>query len=75
MKTAIFFLFTTFISITCLETALGSKQPVLLYVIGLGVWALFAWYCLGRIKKKAERRRYEQHFRNFMRYQMRKPDR
>lgn len=75
MRTAIFFLFTTFVSIACLEAALGSKQPVLPYVIGLGVWALFAWYCSGRMKKKAERRYHEQQFRNFMRYQMRKPNR
>jgi hypothetical protein len=69
MKTAIFFLFTTFISIACLMSALGAKHPVLLYAIGFGVWGLFAWYCSARIKKKAEQRARENQFRNFMRYQ------
>jgi len=67
MKTAIFFLFTTFISIACLEAALGSKHPVILYIVGFGVWALFAWYCSARMKKRAERRNMERQFNDFMR--------
>lgn len=71
MKTAIFFLFTTFISIACLEAALGSKHPILLYVIGFGVWILFVRYCNRVIKRKAERRQMEQQFQDFMRTQSR----
>jgi hypothetical protein len=67
MKTAIFFLFTTFISIACLETALGSKHPAILYVIGFGVWALFAWYCSARMRKQAAKRDRERQFNDFMR--------
>ena len=75
MKTAIFFLFITFISIACLETALGSKHPVILYIIGFGVWGLFGWYCSVRMRKKAERRIQEQQFQEFMRQQSRRPQR
>jgi hypothetical protein len=75
MKTVIFFLLITFISIACLEAALGAKHPLLLYAIGFGVWGLFAWYCSVRMKKKAEKRIHEQHFREFMRQQLRRPQR
>ncbi len=71
MRAVIFFLFTTFISIACLMSALGAPHPVLLYTIGFGVWGLFLWYCSARMKKKAERREMEDQFRNFMRYQNR----
>jgi hypothetical protein len=67
MKAAIFFLFTTFISIACLETALGSKHPLILYVIGFGVWALFAWYCSARMRKQVAKRDRERQFNDFMR--------
>lgn len=67
MKTVILFLFVTFISIACLESALGSKHPLILYVIGFGVWALFAWYCSARMKKQATRRDMERQFNDFMR--------
>jgi len=69
MKTVAFFLFTTFISVGCLETALGSRHPLLLYVIGFGVWILFVRYCNRVIKRRAERRQMEQQFQNFMRQQ------
>ena len=75
MKTVIFFLFTTFISIACLEVALGAKHPLLLYAIGFGVWGLFIWHCSGRMKKKAEKRMREQQFQDFMRQQLRRPQR
>lgn len=71
MKTVVFFLFTTFVSVACLETALGSKHPLLLYVIGFGVWILFVRYCNRVIKKRAERRQREQAFQDFMRSQFR----
>jgi hypothetical protein len=71
MKTAVFFLFTTFISIACLETALGAKHPLLLYAIGFGVWGLFIWHCNCRMKKKAAMRQRERQFLDFMRYQNR----
>ena len=71
MKTAIFFLFTTFISIACLMAALGSKHPALLYAIGFGVWGLFLWHCSLRMKKKAARRSGEKIFQEFMRVQLR----
>ena len=67
MKSVIFFLFITFISIACLESALGSKHPLILYLIGFGVWALFAWYCSVRMKKQANRRDMERQFNDFMR--------
>jgi hypothetical protein len=67
MKTAIFFFFCTFVSVACLGSALGSKQPVLLYVIGFGVWGLFLWYCSAVMKKRAERRDRERYFNDFMR--------
>lgn len=75
MKTTLFFLFTTFISIACLETALDAKHPLLLYAIGFGIWGLFAWGMSRRIKKKAERRMHEQQFQDFMRQQSRRPQR
>ncbi|BAU55646.1 hypothetical protein [Mucilaginibacter gotjawali] len=75
MKTALIFLFTTFISIACLMSALGSPHPVLLYLIGFGVWGLFLWHCSLRMKKKEERRMHEQQFQEFMRQQTRKPQR
>lgn len=71
MKSVIFFLFTTFISIACLMSALGAAHPVLLYAIGFGVWGLFLWYCSALMKKKAERREMEDQFRNFIRNQNR----
>lgn len=67
MKTVVFFLFTTFISIACLETALASKHPALLYLIGFGVWGLFVWYCSARGKKRAKREEMERQFQNHMR--------
>jgi len=67
MKTVIFFLFSTFISIACLEAALDSKHPLILYVIGFGVWALFVWYCSGRAKRRAQRQDMERQFNEFMR--------
>jgi hypothetical protein len=67
MKSVVFFLFTTFISIACLETALGSKHPALLYIIGFGVWVLFAWYCSAQGKKRARRNEMERQFQNYMR--------
>ena len=72
MKSAVFFLFCTFISIACLETALGAKHPLLLYSIGFGVWGLFAWYCSARNKKQAQRRDMERQFNEFMRSKYRK---
>ncbi len=73
MRTVIFFLFTTFISIACLEAALGAKHPFLLYAIGFGVWGLFIWHCSSLMKKKAERRMHEQQFQDYMRQQSRRP--
>jgi len=67
MKTAIFFLFTTFISIACLESALGAKQPWLLYAIGFGVWVPFVLYLKSRTKRNAERRSMEKQFLHYMR--------
>lgn len=75
MKMAILFLFITFISIACLESALGSKHPATLYIIGFGVWGLFAWYCSVRMRKKAERRVREHQFQEFMRQQSRRSPR
>ncbi len=67
MKTALLFIFTTFISIACLESALGAKHPLILYVIGFGVWALFARYCTAKAKRRKERRNMERRFSEFMR--------
>lgn len=71
MRTLVFFLFVCFISCACFMTALGSHTPFLLYAVGFGAWGLFVWYCSGRLKKKAEIRRREQAFLDFMRYQRR----
>ncbi len=67
MKTAVFFLFTLFISIACLETALGANHPLLLYAIGFGAWVPFGLYCRYRNRRNAERRDMEQQFQDFMR--------
>lgn len=67
MKSVIIFLFITFISIACLEAALGSKHPVILYIIGFGVWVLFAWYCSAQMKKRTAKRNMERQFSDFMR--------
>jgi hypothetical protein len=67
MKTVVFFLFVTFISIACLESALGSKDPLILYIIGFGVWGLFTWYCSAKMRKQAARRHMERQFNDFMR--------
>jgi hypothetical protein len=67
MKSVIFFLFTTFISIACLMSALGAPHPVLLYAIGFGIWGLFLWYCSVRMRKQAARRDMERQFNDFMR--------
>ena len=72
MKSVLFFLLITFISIACLESALGSAHPLVLYVIGFGVWGLFAWFCAARQKKQAIRRDMERQFRDFMRQQGRR---
>ncbi|HZY39388.1 MAG TPA: hypothetical protein VFE53_22185 [Mucilaginibacter sp.] len=67
MKSVVFFLFTTFISIACLGTALGAKHPLLLYAIGFGIWVPFIRYCKYRSRRSAERRERERLFQDFMR--------
>lgn len=75
MKTAVYFLFTCFISTGALMGALYSRTPFLLYAVGFGIWALFLWGLNNRMKKNAERRDMERHFQNYMRQQVRKPGR
>jgi len=71
MKTVVYFLLTCFISTGAFMGALYSPTPILLYLIGFGVWALFLWGYARRAKKDAARREMEQNFRNFMRHQAR----
>ena len=72
MKTLIYFLLTCFISTGALMGALYSKAPVLLYIVGFGIWALFLRGLSRRMKKNAERKEMEHNFRNFMRCQSHK---
>jgi hypothetical protein len=72
MKTVVFLLFALFISCACLETALGAKYPLLLYVIGFGIWVPFVRYCAARSRKRAEREEMERQFHEFMRTRNRK---
>jgi hypothetical protein len=67
MKTALYLVFTCFISTGAFLSALHSKTPFILYAVGFGVWALFIWGLLRRMKKLSERRFREQQFNNFMR--------
>jgi hypothetical protein len=67
MKSALFFLFTVFISIACFEAALDAGHPLLLYAIGFGIWLPFIWYCSRRNRRNGERSRRERLFREYMR--------
>ena len=67
MKTAVYLIFTCFISTGAFIGALYSKTPFLLYAVGFGIWALFLWGFNRRMKKNAERRDRERYFNDFMR--------
>lgn len=51
--------------------ALGAKNPLILYAVGFGAWALFLWGYNKRAKRIADRRSGEQLFQEYMRTQMR----
>ena len=67
MKTFVYLVFTCFISTGAFMGALYSKTPFLLYAVGFGIWALFIWGVLRRMKKNDERRSMERQFSEFMR--------
>jgi hypothetical protein len=71
MKTALYLIFTCFVSAGAFYGALYSKHPIVLYMLGFGIWALFLWGCNRRSKKGAERRSREQLFQDYMRAQIR----
>lgn len=71
MKTVIYFIFTCFISTGAFLAALSSKHSFILYIVGLGIWALFLWGYSRRAKKEAERRNGERLFQDYMRAQTR----
>ena len=67
MKTFVYLALTCFISTGAMMGALYSKTPMILYAVGIGVWALFLWGISRRMKKDSERRYQERQFRDFMR--------
>ena len=67
MKTFVYLAFTCFISTGAFMGALTSKNPLLLYAVGFGIWALFIWGWSRRMKKNDERREMERQFSEFMR--------
>jgi hypothetical protein len=67
MKTAVYLIFTCFISTGAFMGALYSKTPFLLYAVGFGIWVFFLWGVNRRMKKNAERRHMERYFNDFMR--------
>jgi len=71
MKTAIYFIFSCFISTGAFLAALSGKHPFALYIVGFGIWALFLWSYSTRSKKEAERRNGERLFQDYMRAQTR----
>lgn len=71
MKTVVYFILSCFISTGAFMGALYAPAPILLYLIGFGVWVLFIRGYMKRSRRDAERREMEQSFRNFMRHQVR----
>jgi len=72
MKTAIYFIFTCFISTGAFYGALYAKHPFPLYAIGFGIVALFIWGCGRRHKKRIEKNDRERMFLDYTRTQNRK---
>lgn len=70
MKTALFFLFTCFVVVGALYGALYAKHPLVLYGVAAGMIFLFSRYIARRNRRDAARRNMEQHFQEYMRYQM-----
>jgi hypothetical protein len=71
MKTAIYFIFTCFISTGALLGATNAKNPFLLFGIAFGIWVLFLWGYNRRSKREAERRSRERLFEEYLRQQLR----
>jgi hypothetical protein len=71
MKTAVYFIFSCFISTGALLGALHAKNPFPAFAIAFGIWALFVWGYNRRSKKEAERRFRERLFEDYMRHRIR----
>jgi len=75
MKTTLYFILTLLISAGALLGAMNLKDPLPLFAIAFGVWALFLWGYNRRSKKAGERRSREQLFENYMRANLRNRNR
>lgn len=75
MKTAIYLLFTFFISTGALMAGLNMKHPLPCFVISFGVWAIFIRGYMKRSKvatdKRNNERMFQAHMREFYRNQQR----
>ena len=67
MKTFIYLIFTCLISTCAFYGALNLKNPFPLFIVALGVWALFLWGLNKRMTKDAARRMRERMFEDYMR--------
>ncbi len=72
MKTAIFFIFTCFISTGAFMAALNLRNPFPAFAVAFGIWGLFIRFYIRRSSKQAERRHMERHFQEYMRHQLRR---
>jgi hypothetical protein len=67
IKNIFYFILTACISTFAFWGGLGAKNPLPLYAVGFGLWALFIWGYNNRVKKEAARKFNERMFAEYMR--------